>query len=221
LPTVPGLDIDHGFGKRQADIDIRTPEGAALLRSLIAETDVLLESYRPGGLAHHGFGFDDVRAIRPDIVYVSLSAYGDEGPWGGRRGFDSVVQLTSGIAAREPSAKPQALPCQALDHGTGYLAAFATTASLIRRAREGGAWRVRLSLARTAEMLLDLGLDDHFNTPDIPFEQTGDSIEATATGIGTIQHVPVPGRIGARDFRRMPPLSSSADGGQTCFLPDR
>lgn len=221
LPTMEALDVDHGFGKRACDIDITSPRGAAALRELIAEADVFLESYRPGGLEAHGFGFDDVRKLRPDIVYLSLSAYGDVGPWAGRRGFDSVVQLTSAVAITDPSKKPQPLPCQGLDHATGYLAAFTISAALIRRATEGGAWRAKVSLCRTAELLWDLGLHDHLQTPDPTFEQVSDLLETVQTADGEVRHVPIPGTIGGRDFRGMAPLISSADGARSGSLQGR
>ncbi|MBV8424072.1 MAG: CoA transferase, partial [Candidatus Eremiobacteraeota bacterium] len=222
LPTIEALDVDHGFGKRACDIDITTPEGAGALRELIAASDVVLESYRPGALASHGFGFEDVRKLRPDIVYLSLSAYGDAGPWAGRRGFDSIVQLTSAVAITDPSAKPHPLPCQGLDHGTGYLAAFAIGAALLRRATEGGAWRIKVSLCRTAELLWDLGLHDHLQTHDPTIEDVRDLLEEVQTVDGAVVHVPIPGTIGGRDFRGMPPLiSSSADAMRSGSLPGR
>ncbi len=199
LPTIAATDIDHGFGKRVADIDLRSAEGAAALRALVREADVFLESYRPGALDHLGFGFEEVRRLRPDVIYVSLSAYGERGAWAGRRGFDSIVQLTSGIATRDGGA-PQALPCQALDHATGYLAAFAAVASAIRRKTEGGAWRARVSLARTAEWLWEFGRIDRngFSKPS-PQDVAG-SLRTQATPVGTLTYVPVPGSIGGRSF---------------------
>ena len=101
-------------------------------------------------LAARGFGPEDAARIRPGIVYVTVSAYGHEGPWSTRRGFDSLVQSASGIAWTEARAagqtKPRHLPCQALDHATGYLAAFGAMVAL-QSARDG---RRKLARARVA-----------------------------------------------------------------------
>jgi hypothetical protein len=99
--------------------------------------------------------------LRPGIVYVSLSAWGHVGPWSTRRGFDSLVQTASGVnhAEAEVAAvdKPVELPCQALDHGAGYLMAAGAMLALKRRAEIGGSWLVRVSLAQVGHWLTGLG----------------------------------------------------------------
>ncbi len=122
---VPALVADTGFGKRFCHLDLRTPAGRDRLRELVADADVLVQAYRPGALDALGLGPRDCAAIRPGLVYVSISAWGPAGPWRGRRGFDSLVQLATGIAWRDGSGGPVSLPAQALDHGTGWLAAWA------------------------------------------------------------------------------------------------
>lgn len=164
LPTFRRLVIDTGFGKRSCHLDLRTAGGRDTLRELIAGADVLVQSYRPDSLAGKGFGPAELAELRPGIVTVSLAAYGHSGPWRIRRGFDSLVQLSCGIAeegARVAGvAEPNPLPVQALDHGTGWLAACGVLTGLRRRAHEGGSWHVRLSLARTASWLDSLGRKD-------------------------------------------------------------
>ncbi|WP_235926023.1 CoA transferase [Actinokineospora pegani] len=153
LPTITPLVIDTGFGKRSTHMDLRDRAWRLALRSLLADADVLVQSYRPGSLAAKGFGEADL----PDNkVLVSLSAYGHTGPWQTRRGFDSLIQLATGLAWR-PDGPPAALPAQALDHATGWLAAQGVLTALRRRAVEGGSWHVRVSLARTAQWLDSLG----------------------------------------------------------------
>ncbi|MDE2297261.1 MAG: CoA transferase, partial [Burkholderiales bacterium] len=99
--------------------------------------------------------------VRPGIVVVSLSAYGDTGPWAGRRGFDSLVQTATGLNHAEAqaagAAQPKALPLQILDMASGFLMAFGAQAALLRQQTEGGSWQVRVSLARTALWLRELG----------------------------------------------------------------
>ncbi|WP_245657854.1 CoA transferase [Herbidospora mongoliensis] len=149
VPEVPGLVLETAAGKRSCLIDLRTE--ADLLRDLIRGADVVIRGYRPGALDRLGFALSDLVRLRPGVVVVDISAYGP-GPWHGRRGFDSLVQMATGIVAESGP-----LPCQALDHATGYLAAFAAVAGLLRRRREGGSWHAVLSLAATAHWLDDLG----------------------------------------------------------------
>lgn len=142
-------------------MDLEPAAGRDTLRTLLANAHVFTQGYRPGGLARHGFGPADAARICPGIVCISLSAYGHERPWAGRRGFDSLVQAAIGINHAEMVAanddKPRALPAQILDYASGFLMAYAAQAALIRQAREGGSWHVRVSLARTAQWLRSLG----------------------------------------------------------------
>ncbi|MFZ6648117.1 CoA transferase [Undibacterium sp. TJN25] len=157
LPDIAPLVIDTGRGKRSAQLDLRTVQGRENLRELIGGADIFLQAYRPGALAGLGFTSEELCALRPGLIQVSLSAYSHAGPWAGRRGFDSLVQSATGIAYTEGRAaglaEPGKLPCQALDHATGYLAAFGAMTALKRRAEEGGSWLVRVSLAQTGNWL--------------------------------------------------------------------
>jgi hypothetical protein len=161
LPTMAALDIDSGRGKRSAHIDLAAEDGRRAMAALVAGADVVVQSYRPGALAARGFGPEAAARLRPGIVYVSLSAYGERGPWAGKRGFDSLVQTATGFnhdeAAAAGETTPRPLPCQALDHASGYLAALGALAGLLRRADEGGAWHARVSLARTGHLLRAFG----------------------------------------------------------------
>ena len=161
LPTFADLDRDTGFGKRSCFIDLREDAGRDTLRGLARDADVFVQAYRPGSIAQRGFSAADLAEMRHGIVVVELSAYGHEGPWAGRRGFDSLVQMASGIVATETAedgeAPTRSLPAQALDHGTGYLAALGAVAGLHRRHSEGGSWHVQVALARTGRWLEDLG----------------------------------------------------------------
>lgn len=149
-----GLDIEMTVGKRCARIDLRQNRDALL--SLLADADVLVHGYRPGAMDRLGLDERTLRAARPGLVEVMLDAYGWSGPWRGRRGFDSLVQMSSGIAYPvEEGGKPTPLPVQALDHATGYLAATAAVRGLSERRRTGLGSVSRLSLARTAMFLQD------------------------------------------------------------------
>ncbi|WP_206997527.1 CoA transferase [Trinickia mobilis] len=191
LPNIPPLVIDNGRGKRSAVVDLRHADGCAALASLTAEADVFLQAYRPGALAARGFSPEDAARMRPGIVYVSICAYGHTGPWANRRGFDSLVQSASGIAWNETqaaqAASPQHLPCQALDHGTGYLAAFGAMVALARRATEGGSWHVRLSLAQTGRWLQSLGqIEGGRRAPDVTLDDLRDCLETVESPFGKV-----------------------------------
>ncbi len=116
---------------------------------------MVIDGYRPGALRRFGLAPEALARRHPGIVVVELAAWGHSGPWAERRGFDSIVQAASGIALEEAKdGEPGALPCQLLDHGTGYLAAAAALEALAEQQAEGGSHLRRLSLARTAHWLL-------------------------------------------------------------------
>jgi hypothetical protein len=193
LPSMQPLVIDTGRGKLSAHIDLRQPSGREILASLLRDADVFVQGYRPGAIAAFGFGPQDVARIRPGIVYVSLCAYGYEGPWAGRRGFDSLVQTASGFNAAEAHAcgarEPRPLPAQVLDHATGYLMAFAALSALTRRAAQGGSWHVRVSLAQTGYWLRKLGRVDGLSCADPGFDDVSDCLEDSPSGFGRLTAV--------------------------------
>lgn len=191
LPHIPAAIPDMGRGKLSAFIDLRTQEGCQNLRSLVGSSDVFVQGYRPGGVAGLGFSPEEVAEIRPGIVYVSLSAYGHEGPWSNRRGFDSLVQMATGINHAEAEASgldgPKELPCQALDHASGYLMAFGVMMALKRRASEGGSWLVRGSLAQTGHWLRQMGrIDGGRACADPGLEDIEDLLESSTSGFGEL-----------------------------------
>jgi crotonobetainyl-CoA:carnitine CoA-transferase CaiB-like acyl-CoA transferase len=193
LPAMEPLVIDTGRGKLSTYLDLRQTSGRETLASLLRDTDIFVQGYRPGAIAAFGFGPQDVARIRPGIVYVSLCAYGQEGPWAGRRGFDSLVQTASGFNAAEAEAsrasEPRPLPAQVLDHATGYLMAFAAMSALARRAEQGGSWHVRTSLAQTGYWLRHLGRIDGMTCPDPGFDDVRDRLEDTPSGFGRLTAV--------------------------------
>ena len=163
LPSHLGQEMDTGHGKLSAHLDLREASARETLQGLVRETDVFSQGYRPGTLAERGLSPEEMAALRPGIVYVSLSAFGRVGPWAARRGFDTVIQTVSGITDRQgelfPGEEPgpQFYPVSAIDYLTGYLMAFGTMVALHRRATEGGSWHVRASLAQTGRWLVNRG----------------------------------------------------------------
>ena len=173
LPFLQQLVIDTGRGKRSCHLDLLRADDKARFTELLGGAHVMTQGYRPGAIAAHGFAPHQVAALRPGIVCLSLCAWSHQGPWAQRRGFDSLVQMASGIAAAGAQARgqdaPGPLPCQALDHATGYLAAFGVLMALAHQQRQGGSWHVRVSLAQSSEWLNRLGCVDRLSlkTPGV------------------------------------------------------
>ena len=210
------LIVETGYGKRSAFVDLRQPEGVALIHRLVADADVVVQGYRPGTLAARGLGPEELCAIRPGLVYVNLCAYGRLGPWAPRRGFDSLVQMATGIAATGAEAagvdEPRPLPAQALDHASGYLGAFGALAALCRQAREGGSWLVQLSLAQTGAWLQSLGRVDALDRPDPAAADVADLTEETESPFGRLRHIAPAGTIdGVAPRWERPPVPLGTD----------
>ena len=156
LPTVKVAVLGTGFGKRNTFVDLETIDGRTKFDELLGGADVWIDAYRPGSFAKRGF-----TQGRPGSVTVQISAFDWTGPWADRRGFDSIVQSTTGIVdagrAAANSTEPTPLPVQLLDYATGLLASYAATKVTAHQAEVGGTWLVRLSLLRTRNWLVSLG----------------------------------------------------------------
>lgn len=194
LPAIPWLTIDTGRGKLTGFVELKSEQGGGVLRDLLAQADIISQGYRPQALAGLGFSPQDVARISPGIVYASLSAYGHAGPWAERRGFDSLVQTSTGFNHAEGQAAgvegPKELPAQMLDHATGYLMAFGAVMAKARQSREGGSWHVRVSLAGTGCWLWSLGrVGEGFRTEDLPGEAVSRFLEEVPSGFGPLQAV--------------------------------
>ena len=194
LPAIPWLTIDTGRGKLTSFVELKNEQGRDSLRALLAQADVFSQGYRPQALARLGFSPQDVAQISPGIVYVTLSAYGHAGTWAERRGFDSLVQTTTGFNHAEGQAAgvdgPKELPTQILDHATGYLMAFGAMMARARQSREGGSWHVRVSLAQTGQWLWNLGrVTDGLKTGDLKGDEVRPFLEAVPSGFGPLSSV--------------------------------
>jgi crotonobetainyl-CoA:carnitine CoA-transferase CaiB-like acyl-CoA transferase len=216
LPAIPWLTIDTGRGKLTTFLELRSEEGRGVMRGLVAQADILSQGYRPQAIARLGFSPEEAASINPGIVYVTLSAYGHAGPWADRRGFDSLVQTTTGFNHAEGQAAgiegPKELPAQMLDHATGYLMAFGAMMAKARQAREGGSWHVRVSLAQTGRWLWNLGrLQGGLTTEDLKADAVQPFIEQLPSGFGmlsSVRHAAVLSRTPAQWFRPAMPLGS-------------
>jgi crotonobetainyl-CoA:carnitine CoA-transferase CaiB-like acyl-CoA transferase len=199
LPSLGRQEYDTGHGKLSTYLDLRDEKQKEILRGLVREADVFSQGYRPGTLANRGFSPEALAKMRPGIVAVSLSAFGHAGPWAARRGFDTVIQTVSGITSRQgvlfPGAEPgpQFYPVSAIDFLTGYLMAFGAMVALARRAREGGSWLVRISLAQVGRWLVGRGEVPESELRDVPPEFTPEELArwsmVSETPSGRLQHL--------------------------------
>ena len=164
LPTHGFFDLDTGHGKRWANLNLKTTEDLATLRALVGSADVFSEGYRPGVMQRFGLSAQELHAIRPGIINVTINCYGHSGPFASRPGWEQLGQSVSGMAFEEGveqgveqggNEAPRLVPAAACDYTTGYLAALGTLVALKRRAEHGGSYQVRVSLARTGMWYVD------------------------------------------------------------------
>jgi crotonobetainyl-CoA:carnitine CoA-transferase CaiB-like acyl-CoA transferase len=207
-----GEVADTLLGKRSALLDLGSRDADATLHRLLAQADVVVCGYRPGALDRFGLSEDDLAERHPGIIAVYLAAWGHSGPWTTRRGFDSIVQAPTGIAMEETRSgdEPGALPCQLLDHGTGYLAAAAVLDGLRRQADHGGTHIRKVSLARTAWWLT--------STPRVPVEAAAAEVAPSSwlaeldSATGPVTAVLPPGQFGSNALRWLSPATGYGDG---------
>ena len=148
-------NIDVNRGKRSIQVDLKKEEGRQVFWKLLETADVVVENNRRGSLARLGLGYDEVRKRRPDIVYTSLNAFGYEGPWADRPGWEQLAQATTGIQVRRGGrdAAPQLLPYPMNDYATGLLGAWSVALALHERNRTGRGQSVDGGLSLTACLL--------------------------------------------------------------------
>ena len=197
--------VDSNIGKRSAFIDLNRAVDLQRTRELLSSADVLVQSWRKGSLAAKGLGPQDAARIRPGIIYVSVTAFGDEGPWATRGGFEQLGQVVSGIAIDEGGADCPRLVVTTLlnDYLTGYLGAAGVMLALIKRATVGGSYHVKVSLARTSMWVQSLGLVD---LPDLKIEDRHFArfldpvLESRDSAYGKLEQLPP-----VAQFSRTPP----------------
>ncbi|MEW2581572.1 CoA transferase [Streptomyces syringium] len=207
LPESQDAYTDTGFGKRSTTLDLARTADRATFEALLADADVVLTGYRPGALDRYGLSPEALAERRPGLVTGQLSAWGAYGPWGGRRGFDSLVQAACGIAVTEagPDGRPGALPAQALDHGTGYLLAAAVLRAVTEQRTAGGSHVARLALAQTAAWLTG-GTVTRDGGGDSSAYAAGEWLSERDSPLGRLRYAlpPVAFDGGPRDWARPP-----------------
>ncbi|MGZ0186805.1 MAG: CoA transferase [Alphaproteobacteria bacterium] len=157
LPQIAEHVMDTSHGKRSCFLDLTAADDSATLRGLVKDADVFSQGYRPGMLQKLGFAPEDLAAMRPGIVCVSISCFGADGPFSHRAGWEQVAQTVTGIAQEGLPDRPALLPAAANDYTTGYLAAYGVLLALAKRARDGGSYHVRVSLCQSGMFIYRQG----------------------------------------------------------------
>jgi crotonobetainyl-CoA:carnitine CoA-transferase CaiB-like acyl-CoA transferase len=202
---LPALVAETTAGKLCARLDVRARP--AEFAQLVAAADVLVCGLRPGALTALGWPPDRLAEVNPGLVLAELSAYGDTGPWAGRRGFDSLVQMVSGVAhegmLRAGADRPVPLPAQALDHAGGWLLAAGVLRALSLRRDDGRGRGVGVVLARTGQWLDGLGRQEE---PPAGLGAPG-PVEEVLSPLGRVTRVTFPGELDGRALRWAGPPS--------------
>ena len=189
-PDLIAYRLDANRDKGECKLDLRDAGDLAALRAMTARADVFVQAYRPGVAAYFGLDPETLVATNPGLICATLSAYGHVGPWSQRRGFDSVVQAACGLARLHGGDAPKLLPTSPLDYAAGFLLAFGIEVALQRRAREGGSYLVRTSLAQVAHWLRDF---QHETVPAADPARLAHAVEhlstETQTPAGLIRHL--------------------------------
>lgn len=183
VPAAYGTAIVQSFNrdKTSVPLDLRSPDGAERLRSLIRDADAVIHNMRPGALDALGFSFADMQAIRPDIISVSVSGFGPHGPSARRAGLDIAAQAESGLMSvtGEADGEPQRVGSPIIDHATGYIVTQTVLAALIRRDRFGYGTQVRVPLLEVAVNLQSSNWVEQQVT-GAPFTRTGNGQPSAA-----------------------------------------
>ncbi|AWK88137.1 CaiB/BaiF CoA transferase family protein [Azospirillum thermophilum] len=139
-------------GKKSVAIDFTTPEGAAKVRELAATADVVVENFKRGGLVKYGLDYEALRAVKPDLVYCSITGFGQDGPYADRAGYDFMIQGMGGLMSitgqpdGEPGAEPLKVGVAVVDLFTGMYAASGVLAALSHRDRTGEGQHIDVAL---------------------------------------------------------------------------
>lgn len=194
-PDPTRLNIDTGPGKRSTMLDVDKPAERETLLRLVRDADLFVQSWRPSSLISRSLSASDLAAVRPGLIYVSVSCYGSDGPWNDRAGYEPCGQIACGLAGEEGSPeKPRFAVTGTLnDYLAAYLATAGAASALIRRAKEGGSYHVKVSLTRTSMWLQELGQLPREKWPQEPIPMTplpSDLIEMESS-FGTLT-IPAP-----------------------------
>ncbi|SPK74361.1 Carnitine dehydratase (plasmid) [Cupriavidus taiwanensis] len=162
----------HGFNRNKLGValDLKSPEGLAVARRMAAEADIVVESMRPGVMERLGLGHVELLALNPALVYCSISAYGQDGPYAGRAGVDGIIQADSGLMSLIglPDGEPCKVQAPVVDVMTGYVACVGILGKLSQRARDGQGGHLDVSLLNAALALQQSSLTSYCADGQLP-----------------------------------------------------
>ena len=162
--------VAQAADKRMLAVDIRTPEGADILRDLLRAADVFVEGLRPGVVARGGFDEASLRALNSRLVFASITGFGQDGPFSAWPAYDHVIQAMSGLMSvtGTPESAPLRVSPPVVDYVTGLYAAFAVMAALAARDRTGAFQRIDVAMRDCAFAMMSSVISEHVNTGTIP-----------------------------------------------------
>lgn len=177
--------------KRSMTLDLKHPAAKDVIFRLARDADVVVQNFRPGVIDRLGFGYDAIRAIKPDIVYCSVSGYGVQGPSSGAPAYDGAIQATSGMMSvtGHPESGPTRVGFTVVDLGTALMAAYAIAGALYRRATTGEGQHVDVSMLDTALAFLSPLLSSYLNVGLVP----------PLVGNGSVIRLPTAGSFATKD----------------------
>ncbi|MAI42314.1 MAG: CaiB/BaiF CoA transferase family protein [Candidatus Azotimanducaceae bacterium] len=157
--------MNMNLNKRSLTLNLKTPEAVAIIKELVSEADVLVENFKAGTMEKRGLGYDVLKLVKPDLIYCSISGYGQDGPKAGEAAYDGAIQASSGMMSQtgHESTGPTRTGFAPVDMGTGLNAAFAISASLYRREQTGLGQRIDVAMMDTAVVLQAVQYSDYFN----------------------------------------------------------
>lgn len=162
----------HAFNRNKQGIalDLKSPDGVAVARRLIAQADIVVESMRPGVMDRLGLGYDQLRAEHPALIYCSISAYGQTGPYADRAGVDGILQADSGLMSLigMEDSEPCKVQAPVVDVTTGYVAVVGILAKLAQRQRDGQGGHLDVNLLNAALALQQSSLASYLADGELP-----------------------------------------------------
>ncbi|HJU15233.1 MAG TPA: CaiB/BaiF CoA-transferase family protein [Stellaceae bacterium] len=197
--------LTQASNKRSLTLDLKQEAGREILKRLVANSDVMVENYRPGAFASLGLGWEAMAALNPRLVYCSISAFGQDGPRGRQTAYDHVIQATSGLMATTGTEEvnPIKFGSPAVDYATGTMAAFALASALFQRERTGRGQRIDLAMLDVAMILMSSHLTNYMRTGAVPEPSGNRNPHATNSCYATRDGLVMLGASNLRQQRRL------------------